>query len=1769
MHCHARKGPRAPRAPAWAGHSRVRLALRPALRARPPARPRVAEQAAADTLPPARVRRRRYYHKGVCMERYLAVTGEAVPAQPTAPEGPSKPQLTHVAVMSALLPALGNQLRSGLPVMIKPVVTELYTKMFSRAPDNAKYKSFVAVAKFAKEVLAGLGRGHTMRTVGKAWLVVNDVAATALLLASAQVTGAGATLELESALAASLVKGEGEGKDEDGDGSRSEVDTDSADAEVDAADAGEGLELLPRVIDDEVQRKMLRRMVALDVHHDLENKYRAGLLHTPYPYHPDDISMERSRRLIDPEMELFFRTLASGDRFSAGRDRAAWTACEVILFTIRSKRHAYRTQSPPPIPLSNTIGARYSGTGTAFARQLSKQGSADDPAEGREHENTIAAAAYESYERLGTASEGVQAGTVSAICDNIDTDQHTSSRHAMRNCAFGTASSDTPGRQTYPRQVRVPQAPSLAPATAVQDRDLDAPFWADVPLDPELTSPANVALAAGAVQSLTIDVQLHAAFAASKLLHHDSEAAGKMVLTSDTVAAARNWKASGRVITRDPDAFISLLATLPSSGDDLGNLQLLNANHKMMVACGQTSMAYFADVGHVGHLVKVAWSNMLFTDTFIIHPVPLHALFKMQELIAKMTDKSEVWELIARTKLIDKGKLLKIRKGKANHWARPVFTAMHVVLRIKMDEFAMNKHPPLKEHLSLVRELLVAAGKEVTVATADAACSAVQSGAGAVLREHQAGINAWLEANRKDNIALDVWLDVAKAIEVAKLLRLNCRADTVDPTDASDPGSLAVWLAVVPDMIALCFRNNAPDYARYLSAILVQCKQMYKTHPDASKRPKATRGVRLPGGATVEHDDLMEADVGKGKQTTNSGSSGHHRNGDDDLWMRSQCQTDSRLGFETAAQERFEVPRRKKQNTYTGKLHRSMPAALLEQWNSDVLVDIFELGELGKLVTLIKATAVHPDVAAAMRGGIEKGRAEHVRFESRITKDGPESHLTIFSRIKRAPHTAFSSAAGARRAKGAAAAAMAQRTINALWLVMKANSMLKTPVPIEVVLQYPIEYCASCLTTAAGSQNPTSNHDALFTCVYNNKAHALCTDFVATVRSAALDDHVPVAVFVDAGPDTFDIKYCLTGNRTVADFYNFVLAGALQMAGALEVGDGNQIVDTLYFVAEPFTTPNWDVRFEAEHAGRNVTAADVAEFSVLASTAVLDPTSVAAIVASRNNKRVLLSSLHDHVHSRGCTVVNDWLAGKVGREIVLVTPAGGGLVGVGGGVIATRYAHAEGQTDLAAAPAPTLTVVAAEDGFPTSDMLMLRCEQVHAATLRASVGAGAAAGSTVGVMVKACVLGDSAVTSTAEAKDLPDFHYGMIVCPKRQTRGTSKPVVRAIDLGMLRNKMAAGVPDALRAAHVASGSRYSPSLTAGTKKKGTPETVSKHRMLASLGKLPAGALGALAKLGGVVHVRTGSGAEEFKADCKAFQRLIVQVYYDRMDDTTHLSARYAGLDVVTPSMMRPLLWADGKKHLHAITYADVHGEAHCMQVCMLLAWYRRAANPALAAPARVGSLPTDSGFTVDAHGDLARAHMLADESDANLVPPTLAAAFVCNCADKRQGRKLCAAPKTRKQGVALRCPCLDAGRACTELCRCDKSRCTNFRGSGAAATDGPAPTAAPAPGQGVAGVGAGSDSEDEDDLPLPPTNLLDAVAHDTSAFSTIDNEQGGAYSSSGSESGSGSDSGSDTDSNGGSDAGEALCTRRYNATSNTTSRAKRAEMRGAARGPSG
>ena len=399
-------------------------------------------------------------------------------------------------------------------------------------------------------------------------------------------------------------------------------------------------------------------------------------------------------------------------------------------------------------------------------------------------------------------------GGLSGICDNMDTDTYSNSVHIMCNAVHGPRSEQASPRAAFPRQKRTPPAPHFDLEPRICDRPMEAPYDPTVPFGVLFTDPSSTAKTDAAIDSLYMDVQLWILGSVVKYTGTDSEGSTTMSTGSDTAVFQRNWAERGRKVTREEDVFVSLLSTPWSSDDERGNMVLLAANMRNMLAHNQTSMVYEADVGHLTKVIKIVLSNMKFTSTFMVKPVALHLQFKMKEILGKATKDSDLWLLLARTEVLKPGKLKKMQQGKHYQHARPMWDAVHMVLQHKLHEFAMSESPGLRTGWVKVQELLVAAGKEVTIESAGDACASVCSDAGAVIQTHLEKLSAWHEHERATNPATNVWLNVCKTFELGTLLRLNTRADVVDTLDPADIGGVYVWVRLLPDIISLCFEFN-------------------------------------------------------------------------------------------------------------------------------------------------------------------------------------------------------------------------------------------------------------------------------------------------------------------------------------------------------------------------------------------------------------------------------------------------------------------------------------------------------------------------------------------------------------------------------------------------------------------------------------------------------------------------------------------------------------------------------------------------------------------------------------------------------------------------------------------------------------------------------------------------------------------------------------------------------------------------------------------------
>ena len=850
---------------------------------------------------------------------------------------------------------------------------------------------------------------------------------------------------------------------------------------------------------------------------------------------------------------------------------------------------------------------------------------------------------------------------------------------------------------------------------------------------------------------------------------------------------------------------------------------------------------------------------------------------------------------------------------------------------------------------------------------------------------------------------------------------------------------------------------------------------------------KQARGIRM-NNCTREADDFMERDVGNAKANTNSGHSGHARYGDEDLLSRDMANRQQRTEMIAAAEEAVGVKKRAGQTTYTRNTRDRMCVALLAAWKNDVLTCPFKMGQEGVLITLVRAIRVNPDVATAMQDPFGKGYKKHVDFLSRTTKNGPDAALTVWSKITRNLLKPWSPLAGRPVREMAAQQIMAQRSLDCLWLVTTTNQMLEAPLTMEQIMPFPLEYCASCMTTAGGAPNPQSNHNSLFATLHADKDLAAATGFIPAARHFAASG-VHVATFVDGGADNFDLRTTLTASKTVSAVYDHFLEASVHLSAALEAGDGG-VVDRLYLVLDPIAGARWDLKFEACHSPTQTGGSDSTEHLVMTPQDVVDKSRAADIRSSRHNKRLLFHNMHAYVEGGGCATLNRWLKAKVNREFVLLSPRL-----QEGGTVCNKYGASDG-TALQRAPVPELSTATAAEGLASSELWVVRCEMREVRQTRAAIGAAGMHASSlqttpICIVCRCCFNGDMAITSVRSTRECTDVHHGVVVCSKKGGSGPVEPP-RSLDLHLLRAALPAGVADALLAAHLATGTRSTQSITAGSKKKNVSTAVTKKQALAALRKLPVEVRIQFAQVGKHLHTNDSTAGEAFTSDLRAVQSFMCQIFADRLQDTTHLTAHHPNPAQWTPSNMRFALWKDGKKHLHTNVYTDLHSVPHTLRTCMLANWFTRASNATTPLPLLQTS-PVDSGFTTCSNNALAPAHMQVAEEDAKLLPPQLETAFVCNCQSKRP--TVCTVPAKRKDPTKpLRCPCLNANRKCTDLCRCSKNKCANHGTATAAA----------------AHVDAVEDDGGAEDEVAPALPLMDAVAHDALEHATIENAAAGA-----------------------------------------------------------
>lgn len=817
--------------------------------------------------------------------------------------------------------------------------------------------------------------------------------------------------------------------------------------------------------------------------------------------------------------------------------------------------------------------------------------------------------------------------------------------------------------------------------------------------------------------------------------------------------------------------------------------------------------------------------------------------------------------------------------------------------------------------------------------------------------------------------------------------------------------------------------------------------QSHETHPECWARELNASGF-YDGGATREDDDLMEADVKFAKSNLNVGGKGSSKMGMAEYFNRDMATSEDNKLLTAAAKEASGARTRSRQGTLTRVLERQALAGLRAAWDKYVLLDPFDQAG-GKVITLVRAAVVHPDVVLAMRGTFARGRARLDVWMQRINKEGggDEAKLSVTSRIRRTNRQAFSATLPTRsHGRVTAREELALAALNAFWLVASANSKLDVPLPMSATLCFPIGYTAGCLTAHDGHPNPQPNRNALFSAL--RKVAGSDEGAAGALLPAVRATNAPVVVIVDGGKDTFDVETGLTLAKDVQAYYDSLVRGAIVLANALNLCDGDTVTDVLYLVLDPCPPPELDTKFGETHASHRVPqGTEPPTYLVLARSEKLSKTQRSHILRSRANRAVLQHGIHGYLASGTCLAAVAWLQGKAGRKFVLVTAS---APSADGGTFAVACTSSAGV--VVTADVPGLTTATVGTGLVTSELLAQRCQTLAARQLRAAANLGQVP---VGVVCHARMHGDTAAACVSDCAEMQGVVFGVVVLPKLD--GVEQPTT--INLHTLAAALPDGVASAVRAAHVATGTLFSQTITAGRKTQNTTAVVTKAQVLAALKELPVRALQQLADYGAAAFGATDVGGAGFLELLAGLQTLVCRLFLNRMADVSLLARPGTDLDgeqvaELTPSGMRCPLWLDGKQTLRDIIYTDDHSLAHALRVALHLRWFQHVA--AAGELVAVETRPLDAGYVADQHGGIAPAHMLMVEAEATLVPAALRLdnAFVCSCGDEsntKATRPVCKAPKVRKDTTKpLSCPCLQAGRKCTDLCRCVKARCANM-----------------------------------------------------------------------------------------------------------------------------
>ena len=736
----------------------------------------------------------RCYH-AACEKVYVAL-GASGPAPALA--GVQVPTgLDHSAAVLATSAGIRVLLATGHPVLVKPVATDACTRVVA----VPKYDFAVRHLPFAREVAACLGAGCELQTVRGHHVLVNVEAAAHLLLVASQQLASQQAAELLRELEA---RGHLPAGDTAGDGAADAADADDADEANEGTGAGKAKcpPMLPPRIPDEEQRAALWRLVALDIHDHLHNTCRDGRMEAPYPRGAAEVGQARTDAVTDVDVKVFFQSVVSGLRTSGRRNQAASTAHQVCLHAVGSTTLSYVDCCSPPMITAITLLARCHSSDETFARILKGYEVAEDPREARDHVNTVASVPMQQADDLGPNWSMVEPGQAVAICDDVDAQMWSSTRNSMRNGLIGPSAATAPARLTYPRQPRMPPVPERNVEARVADRlPVQAPNDPTVDAEPRFVLPEHTEAADAAVRSLVEDLELWSLHQLTKAVVNDTEGAagraGTMLAVSDTGAFGCNWKVAGRVNPRKPDRFVSLLATEESSASMKGNIQCLDAHDRLRAKMEQDTMIFMADLGHLGHLGKYVWGSSYLSRHFMLKPVKLHQQMKAQEILYKMVRHSDLFDLILRSGLLKPGQVEKLKKGKLCQLGRVMWSAVYHLLRGKVIERYLAEQPAAKAAYAKCQELLAGASHPPSMATADAACGnavATKDGAAAHLATFLAGFRTWCTEARADNAALDVWLEILRAIALAKSMRLNTRADRVKPGDPGDVGSVFVQM---------------------------------------------------------------------------------------------------------------------------------------------------------------------------------------------------------------------------------------------------------------------------------------------------------------------------------------------------------------------------------------------------------------------------------------------------------------------------------------------------------------------------------------------------------------------------------------------------------------------------------------------------------------------------------------------------------------------------------------------------------------------------------------------------------------------------------------------------------------------------------------------------------------------------------------------------------------------------------------------------------------